>query len=92
MSAQHSTVSEVMTRDVVTVSPDTPFKEITSARTTHGIGAVPVADTRGSPMDWSPKPTCSASRPSNPTNTPSRKHPPGGRTRGPRRARRTPPG
>ncbi|MDX3758502.1 CBS domain-containing protein [Streptomyces mirabilis] len=50
MSAQHSTVSEVMTRDVVTVSPDTPFKEITSVLTTHGIGAVPVADTRGSPM------------------------------------------
>ncbi|MFF4568192.1 CBS domain-containing protein [Streptomyces sp. NPDC001410] len=50
MSAQHSTVSEVMTRDVVTVSPDTPFKEITSVLTTHGISAVPVADTRGAPM------------------------------------------
>ncbi|MER6102905.1 CBS domain-containing protein [Streptomyces sp. NPDC001832] len=48
--AQHSTVSEVMTRDVVTISPDTPFKEITSVLTTHGISAVPVVDTRGVPM------------------------------------------
>ncbi len=50
MTAQHCTVSEVMTRDVVTVSPDTPFKEITSVLTTHSISAVPVADTRGAPM------------------------------------------
>ncbi|GLX49565.1 hypothetical protein Shyhy01_25150 [Streptomyces hygroscopicus subsp. hygroscopicus] len=50
MSAQHSTVSEVMTRDVVTIGPDTPFKEITSVLTTHGISAVPVADARGAPM------------------------------------------
>ncbi|OIK26158.1 CBS domain-containing protein [Streptomyces malaysiense] len=50
MSAQHSTVSEVMTRDVVTVGPDTPFKEITSVLTAHGISAVPVADTRGAPV------------------------------------------
>lgn len=50
MTAQHSTVSEVMTRDVVTVRPDTPFKEITSLLSTHGISAVPVADARGAPM------------------------------------------
>ncbi|MFF8990447.1 CBS domain-containing protein [Streptomyces sp. NPDC014983] len=50
MSAQHSTVGEVMTRDVVTVGPDTPFKEITSVLTAHGISAVPVADPRGALM------------------------------------------
>lgn len=50
MTAQHSTVSDVMTRDVVTVQPETPFKEITSVLSTHGISAVPVADARGAPM------------------------------------------
>lgn len=50
MTAQHSTVSEVMTRDVVTVRPDTPFKEITSVLSSHGISAVPVADEHGAPM------------------------------------------
>ena len=50
MAAQHSTVSDVMTRDVVTVRPDTPFKEITSALSTYGISAVPVTDARGAPM------------------------------------------
>ncbi|MFH8773683.1 CBS domain-containing protein [Streptomyces sp. NPDC017958] len=50
MTAQHSTVSDVMTRDVVTVQPETPFKEITSVLSTHGISAVPVADARGTPM------------------------------------------
>ncbi|WP_225829883.1 CBS domain-containing protein [Streptomyces sp. NK08204] len=50
MTAQHSTVGDVMTRDVVTIRPDTPFKEITSVLSTHGISAVPVADERGAPM------------------------------------------
>ncbi|POX41253.1 CBS domain-containing protein [Streptomyces sp. Ru72] len=50
MTAQHSTVSEVMTRDVVTVRPDTPFKEIASVLSRHGISAVPVADARGAPV------------------------------------------
>ncbi|WP_028805513.1 CBS domain-containing protein [Streptomyces sp. 142MFCol3.1] len=50
MTAQHSTVSEVMTRDVVTVRPDTSFKEITSVLSSHGISAVPVADEHGAPM------------------------------------------
>lgn len=50
MSAQHITVSEVMTRDVVTVRPDTQFKEITSVLSTHGLSAVPVADERGAPI------------------------------------------
>ncbi|MET8944965.1 CBS domain-containing protein [Streptomyces sp. NPDC004542] len=50
MTAQHSTVGDVMTRDVVTVRPDTPFKEITSVLSTHGLSAVPVADEHGTPM------------------------------------------
>lgn len=50
MAAQHSTVSEVMTRDVVTVQPDTSFKEITSVLSTHGLSAVPVTDAGGTPM------------------------------------------
>ncbi|MDT0468625.1 CBS domain-containing protein [Streptomyces gibsoniae] len=50
MTTQHSTVSEVMTRDVVTVGPETPFKEITSVLSSHGISAVPVADEDGAPM------------------------------------------
>ncbi|MER5184002.1 CBS domain-containing protein [Streptomyces sp. NPDC002896] len=50
MTTQHSTVSEVMTRDVVTVRPDTSFKEITSVLCTHGISAVPVADASGAPV------------------------------------------
>ncbi|WP_112468980.1 CBS domain-containing protein [Streptomyces triticisoli] len=47
---RHSTVGEVMTCDVVTVRPDTPFKEITALLSTHDISAVPVADERGAPM------------------------------------------
>lgn len=50
MTAQHNTVSEVMTHDVVTVRPDAPFKEITSVLSSHGISAVPVADEDGAPM------------------------------------------
>ncbi|MFC3574492.1 CBS domain-containing protein [Streptomyces yaanensis] len=50
MTTQHSTVSEVMTRDVVTVRPDTSFKEITSVLSSHGISAVPVADEDGAPV------------------------------------------
>lgn len=50
MTAQHNTVSEVMTRDVVTVRPDTPFKEIASVLSSQGISAVPVADEHGVPM------------------------------------------
>ncbi|NUR90478.1 MAG: CBS domain-containing protein [Nonomuraea sp.] len=40
-------VSEVMTRDVVSVSGGTPFKEIAEALVTHGISAVPVIDAEG---------------------------------------------
>jgi CBS domain-containing protein len=50
MTAQHTTVGEVMTRDVVTVRVDTPFKEITSILSAHRISAVPVADAGGALM------------------------------------------
>lgn len=50
MTTKHSTVGEVMTRDVVTISPDTLFKEIASTLSVHGIGAVPVVDARGTPV------------------------------------------
>ncbi|MFC0597879.1 CBS domain-containing protein [Streptomyces palmae] len=50
MGARHTTVSEVMTRDVVTVRTDTPFKEVASLLSTHGISAVPVADEQGAPV------------------------------------------
>lgn len=50
MTTHHSTVGEVMTQEVVTVRPDTSFKEITSVLSSHGISAVPVADASGAPM------------------------------------------
>jgi CBS domain-containing protein len=50
MTGRHSTVGEVMTRDVVTIGPDTVFKEIASTLSAHGIGAVPVVDARGTPV------------------------------------------
>jgi len=38
------TVASVMTRVVVAVEPDTPFKEVVALLTGHGISAVPVLD------------------------------------------------
>ena len=38
---------DLMTRDVVTVSPDTPVNEIASLLLAHGISAVPVVDATG---------------------------------------------
>jgi CBS domain-containing protein len=39
--------SEIMTKDVVTVSPDTPVAEIAQRLLAHGISAVPVVDASG---------------------------------------------
>lgn len=39
--------SEIMTKDVVTVSPDTPVGEIARLLLAHGISAVPVVDSSG---------------------------------------------
>ncbi|MCQ8770525.1 CBS domain-containing protein [Streptomyces telluris] len=44
---QHRTVDELMTRDVVRVRPDAPFKEIVRALAEHDVTAVPVVDSGG---------------------------------------------
>ena len=41
------TVEDVMTRDVITVTPDTPFKQLEQLMAEHRISAVPVVDTEG---------------------------------------------
>ena len=41
---------DVMTRDVVSVTPDTPVRKIASLLVEHGIGAVPVIDGSGAPI------------------------------------------
>ena len=41
---------DVMTRDVVSVTPDTPVRKIASLLVKHGIGAVPVIDSSGAPI------------------------------------------
>lgn len=41
---RRKTVADVMTTDVVTVGPDTPFKRIAALVTEHKIRAVPVVD------------------------------------------------
>ncbi|MFC5720907.1 CBS domain-containing protein [Streptomyces gamaensis] len=44
---QHRTVDELMTRDVVQVRPDTPFKEIVRTLAEHDVTAVPVVTADG---------------------------------------------
>ncbi|MEU8547671.1 CBS domain-containing protein [Streptomyces roseoverticillatus] len=44
---QHRTVDELMTRNVVRVRPDTPFKEIVKELAENDVTAVPVVDTGG---------------------------------------------
>lgn len=41
------TVADVMTRDVITVTPETPFKQLEQLMAEHRISAVPVVDTSG---------------------------------------------
>jgi hypothetical protein len=41
---------DMMTRDVVSVTPDTPVRKIASLLVKHGIGAVPVIDGSGAPI------------------------------------------
>lgn len=41
------TVSDVMTSDVITVDPETPFKQLEQLMAEHRISAVPVVDTAG---------------------------------------------
>jgi CBS domain-containing protein len=42
--------SEVMTREVVSVSPDTPVREVARTLLAHGISAVPVVNAQGLPI------------------------------------------
>ena len=42
--------SEIMTRDVVTVHPDTPTQQIARLLLDNGISAVPVVDDTGAPI------------------------------------------
>lgn len=44
---QHRTVDELMTRNVVRVRPDTPFKEIVKELAENDVTAVPVVDPSG---------------------------------------------
>lgn len=46
----HRSIGELMTRDVVSVRLDTPFKEIARALSDHGVSAVPVLDDEGCPV------------------------------------------
>ncbi|MFI1461887.1 CBS domain-containing protein [Nocardia carnea] len=43
---RHTTVADVMTRDVVSVGVDTPFHQIVQLLARHGISGVPVLDAR----------------------------------------------
>lgn len=44
------TVGSVMTKDVVTAHPGTPFRELVATMTEKGISALPVVDDRGRPI------------------------------------------
>lgn len=55
-------VEEVMTRGVVSVRENTPFKEIAETLIDNEISAVPVLDDAGRVIGISPRPTCSQRR------------------------------
>ena len=50
MRPAHPIVRDVMTRDVVTIEPDTPFKRIAEVLVQYDISAVPVVDRDGYPV------------------------------------------
>jgi CBS-domain-containing membrane protein len=41
------TVADVMTRDVITVTPETPFKQLEQLMVEHNVSALPVVDSGG---------------------------------------------
>ena len=43
-------VGALMTRNVVTVEPETPFRTLVAVMTGHSVSAVPVVDGRGRPI------------------------------------------
>lgn len=44
------TVAELMTRQVITIVPDTPFREVVGTMLTHDVHALPVIDLAGRPI------------------------------------------
>jgi CBS domain-containing protein len=44
------TVTDVMTRQVITAVPDTPFKDLAGAMLAHGVDTLPVIDSIGRPI------------------------------------------
>jgi CBS domain-containing protein len=59
-------VENVMTRDVVCVNEDTPYKELVKLLATRRVSAVPVIDDRRHVLGSCPRPTCCPSRRSRP--------------------------
>ncbi|MEV7186387.1 CBS domain-containing protein [Kitasatospora sp. NPDC093102] len=47
---QHRSVNDVMTHEVVTARPDTPFKEVAALFHRNDITAIPVIDDQGRPL------------------------------------------
>ncbi|MFD8154891.1 CBS domain-containing protein [Streptomyces sp. NPDC001046] len=47
---QHRTIGELMTRGVVRVRPDTPFKRLVELLADHGVTALPVVDDLDQPV------------------------------------------
>ncbi|WP_406209372.1 CBS domain-containing protein [Kitasatospora sp. NBC_01560] len=47
---RHRTVQDVMTQEVVTAGPDTPFKEVVARFHRNDITAIPVIDDQGRPL------------------------------------------
>jgi CBS domain-containing protein len=52
-----SLVQDLMTTQVVTVTPETPFKKIVACLAEHRVTALPVVDDQGLVLGWSPRPT-----------------------------------
>lgn len=44
------TVESVMTKEVVTARPDTPFKELVTSMSEHRVSGLPVVDVKGKPV------------------------------------------
>lgn len=47
---KHRTVEDLMTREVIRVRPDTPFKDVVRLLAEHGVTAVPVVNEQDNPV------------------------------------------
>ncbi|MGX1887822.1 CBS domain-containing protein [Streptomyces sp. NPDC055287] len=82
-------VGDVMTEEVVTLRPDTPFQKVAALLDANDIASAPVVDHDGAPVGSYPRPTCCGTRPACPirrgrtgtTSAPGAKSGPGPRTR-----------